>query len=127
MLALDYGEMPATLEHAGSVALWPTPTDTPAPVRVGLVDTSPHAHPSDEPWKLFGRSRHGFGLANLLRTLACDQTQQCVATLSSSLAATYYYDGDGTLQEDRNEGGHFGSLASLAEAITHAAGNPRGE
>jgi hypothetical protein len=86
-------------------------------VRLALLDTSPTAPAGSGIENLWSTSSHGYGLANLMHTLTCDQLGTCAVGLSSRLAMPLVYRNE-RLVADTEKGGYFGTVGQLADAIS---------
>lgn len=108
-----------SLHHAGKIKEMPAHDNEWAPTRVALLDTSPTRSPDQVPGptEVQGNSTHGYSLANLARELVCDREGRCVADISTRLALPLRYNRKGELIVDEVDGGHFGTLSWLAQAI----------
>ena len=104
-----------TKEHGGKLGFLPTDSNEPQRVRIAVLDSSPTADWNSGA-QVFGRSMHGHGIANIARELTCDNNGQCMADISTQMAMPLYYE-SGNLVQDPFNGGDFGSIAWLAEAI----------
>lgn len=101
-------------EHAGATPL--IPSSSKAPTRVAVIDTSPTR--GTNPQGLPETSPHGQTLRKLLHRLLC--SPNCVADVTPRLALAYTsFDPNqqGAFQRNLPQGGHFGTLGELAEAI----------
>ncbi|WP_185964547.1 S8/S53 family peptidase [Aliikangiella marina] len=89
------------------------------PVRIALLDTLPSAN--DATQNLSTHSPHGATIAAIIHKLTCeDKNERCYASLSSQLAMPYIsveHEGEFHVYQDVYNGGYFGSISDLAQAI----------
>ncbi|MFM2161859.1 MAG: hypothetical protein RLZZ383_1371, partial [Pseudomonadota bacterium] len=109
------GLVTATDAEAGRMAWLGTPSGR-APVRVAVLDSSPTASPGSASLQAMGVNLHGHGIANLIARLVCDDVGTCAAEVATRLVMTLRTVG-GQIVEDTVNGGDFGSVGVLAEAV----------
>ncbi|MEO1171632.1 MAG: S8/S53 family peptidase, partial [Myxococcota bacterium] len=91
------------------------------PVTVAILDTmATQSAPNVLQFKS-GLEGHGELLARIMGRVLCDDAEQCVAGLRSELAMPYRSSSTGQVEEDRNQGGTYGTVAGLAEALNALA------
>ncbi len=83
--------------------------------RVAVIDSSPTEAPGSG-HLVRGTDDHGFAMANYIRHLLCAPGGGCIGRVSTRLALPLRYE-MGTLIEDTVNGGDFGTVLQLAEAI----------
>ena len=105
----------ATDAEAGRMPWLGTPSGR-APVRVAVLDSSPTAAPGLPSLQATGVNLHGHGIANLIGRLVCDDVGTCAAEVATRLVMTLRTAG-GQIVEDTVNGGDFGSVGVLAEAV----------
>lgn len=91
-------------------------------VRLAIIDSTPTYQPANLPWTHAGDSEHGYAMSNIARQLTCDAdtTRDCFANISTQLALDLDWagsTGSGIAVKDTVNGGEFGSIAGLAQAI----------
>ncbi len=111
------------LSQAGQLPPSPgLPSGSPS-VQITVLDTQPEGSPSPPPTS----PQHGFVIANLARTLVCDDTV-CAATVVNKRALNYGDPTDTTTQLAPDLPGSIGTVSELGKAIYAAVlARPQGK
>ncbi|MEO0593233.1 MAG: S8/S53 family peptidase [Myxococcota bacterium] len=93
------------------------PGESFGPVELALIDSAPSHPPVEDVIVPSGASGHGFALAQMMRRVLCDDEERCVGMLGSELALSLNRDPNGKILKQPDQGGAFGTIGELAEAI----------